>query len=174
MSRELNEQIIKEQKQDIQVDGQEQVILQSDVEVASALGNNKKIIIGLVAALVIVVAVMIAAVQSGGGIFSVPDTSGVQTDGEVLGTWAITQVIEGTNILEDQDLYDAYGGDVIYNLNEGGRLVISMIGQEFEGEWVQNGDVVEISYNDGVTNLEYTGDTLIIAGEGMEYILERQ
>ncbi len=132
--------------------------------------NNKKILIGLVLALLIASIVLVVAI-SGGGEEMFSSISGTANN-QAQGTWELVSVEENGEYVEGDDLLIAYGGAVIYDLKEEGELVITMIGQDFTGEWTQNGDTVELMYNGGGTTLEFHGDTMTMGDEEVTYTMK--
>lgn len=114
-------------------------------------------------------AVLIVAVI---GLIALLSTSGSIGASSVEGTWVLTEVVSSEGTLVGEELELAYGGPVEYHLNEEGKLVIEMIGQEFTGEWIQKGNAVELMYNGGTTELNYEDPVMTMGDEETKYILE--
>lgn len=117
----------------------------------------------------IFVGVLIVAIIGFVVLLLTPGTSGVAT---LEGTWVLTQVESGEGVIEGEDLELAYGGPVIYNLNQEGQLVIEMIGQEFHGEWIQDENTIEVIYNGGSTLLKYEEPVMTMSADDVKYTLE--
>lgn len=125
--------------------------------------KNKKVLLALVAALCVAVLVLVVAMDG----LNIKDTND-----SLQGSWILAKVVNAGGTIEGEELKEQYGGDVVYNLQAEGNLVIEMIGQEFIGEWTQSGDKVELMYNGSVTELQFDGEVLTMGDDEVVYTLE--
>lgn len=146
-----------------------EIVIENGESEKEAKMKNKKVLMGLVGALVVAIIVLVVALSGGEeGLFSAISTS---TNSNSQGTWELVSFEGNGEYLEGEALELAYGGEVVYDLQEEGQLVITMIGQDFTGEWVQKGEVVELMYNGGITQLEFHGECMTMGDEEITYTL---
>lgn len=134
------------------------VLEAENVEVTEKKGISTKVkIVGIVVA---VIAVIVAYF--------------ILAEDTVEGVWELYSIEQGTSIMIRDEIFDQTGFREIYNFNADGVLLIEKMGDEIQGAWYEEEDVVYISYGSTSKELQLIDkDTMITQNAGSTVTITR-
>lgn len=92
----------------------------------------------------------------------------------VKGTWELTKMAKGEEVIEGEELTNSYGGVITYEFKGDGILVVDMMGQTVEGTWKESDNNVTIEYNGMKSELKRDGKTMTLEQSGYVFTFTKK